>query len=60
MNYKYESLEGICKEAIKNNKCTGCNRLELPEFKGVQNCKYVKSDIEEIKEVLGIQQKIKL
>ena len=60
MNYKYLELEGICKEAIKNNRCTGCNRLELLEFKGLQNCKYVKTAIEEINEILGIQEKIKL
>ena len=60
MNYKYPELEGICKEAIKNNRCTGCNRLEMPDFKGLQSCKYVKTAIEEINEILGIQEKIKL
>lgn len=55
---KYPKLEGICATAIKNNLCTGCNRLEMPDFKGLEECKYAKSPIEYINEILGIQLKI--
>lgn len=30
--------------AIKNNLCTGCNRLELLEFKGLKSCKYAEKE----------------
>lgn len=54
---KYPKLEGICGQAIKNNLCTGCQKLEDINFKGVKECKYVKPR-EEIKEFLGIQERI--
>lgn len=57
---KYPELKGICKTAIKNNLCTGCNRLELEDFTGLERCKYAKNPIEKIKETLGIQEKMKL
>lgn len=38
----------------------GCNRLELLDFRGVQECKYVKNPREQIKEILGVQEKMKL
>lgn len=38
---KYPELKGICKEAIKNEWCLGCNRLEDYNFTGVNHCKYV-------------------
>lgn len=57
---KYPKLEGICAIAIKNNLCTGCNRLELPEFKGLKECKYAQSSIKQINEILGIQERIKI
>lgn len=53
-------LTGICKKAIENNLCTGCNRLEMENFKGLETCPYVKNPIKQIKEILGIQEKIKL
>ena len=40
---KYKELKGICKIAIENGLCTGCNRLELESFEGVAECKYVPS-----------------
>jgi len=46
--------------AIKNNLCTGCNRLELLEFKGLKECKYAQSSIKQINEILGIQTELKL
>lgn len=55
---KYPKLEGICATAIRNNLCTGCNKLELPEFKGQKECKYAQSPIEKINEILGIQLKL--
>lgn len=41
---KYPKLIGVCATAIKNNLCTGCNRLEIPEFRGLKNCKYVEKE----------------
>lgn len=41
---KYKELTGICKDAIHNGWCTGCNKLEEYNFTGVKSCKYV--DIE--------------
>lgn len=41
---KYKSLKGICKEAIENNMCLGCTRLELETFEGVQECNYITRD----------------
>lgn len=32
----------------------GCNKLELPLFTGVNECKYVKHPIEKIKQILEI------
>ena len=29
MIYKYPQLSGICKEALENNLCYGCSKLEL-------------------------------
>lgn len=55
---KYPKLEGICATAIKNNLCTGCNKLEMPEFRGQKKCKYVQGPIEHIEETLGIQLKL--
>lgn len=52
---KYPKLEGICATAIKNNLCTGCNKLEVPDFKGKKECKYAQKPINQIKEILGIQ-----
>lgn len=51
---KYPPLEGLCKECIYK-----CFRVEDPKFKGVKECKYNKPR-EEIKEMLGIQERIKL
>jgi hypothetical protein len=57
---EYPELEGICATAIKNNLCTGCQKLEDINFRGVKECKYVKNPREQIKEILGIQEMIKL
>ena len=40
LNKKYPPLEGICKVAIEKGLCTGCNRLELKDFKGLEECKF--------------------
>jgi len=29
MKYNYQPLQGICGQAIKNNLCKGCSKLEL-------------------------------
>ena len=50
---KYPLLQGVCKQAIKNNLCTGCQKLEDINFIGVQSCKYLANSREHIKEVLG-------
>ena len=50
MKYNYPPLGGICGKAIKNNLCTGCNKLELETFQGQAECKYVTDPRERIKE----------
>lgn len=50
---KYPPLTGLCKN------CLGCNKLENPLFTGVNECKYARQPIQEIKEILGIQEMIK-
>ena len=52
---KYPPLEGLCKNCIYK-----CFRVEDPTFIGVKECKYYKEPIQEIKEILGIQERIKL
>lgn len=36
---KYPKLSGICAEAIKNQWCLGCQKLEDYNFTGVNYCK---------------------
>lgn len=36
----------------------GCMRLENPNFKGTDECKYADEPIKEIKNIFGIQEKI--
>lgn len=50
---KYPQLTGKCKT------CLGCNQLENPLFTGVNECKYAREPIQEIKQILGIQEMIK-
>lgn len=49
---KYKELTGKCKN------CTGCMRLENPYFNGTNECKYADDPIQEIKKILGIQERI--
>lgn len=37
----YPPLEGVCKKAIEQGICTGCNKLETPWFRGVKECKWI-------------------
>lgn len=59
MKYNYQQLEGICKKAIQNNLCNGCSKLENPNFVGEEQCNLVQEPIQKIKQILGIQEKIK-
>lgn len=52
---KYPPLEGLCKEC--KYKCFRCEDIN---FRGVKECKYVKAPREQIKEILGVQERIKL
>ena len=54
MKYGYKELTGKCKN------CLGCMRLEDPSFTGTNECEYAKDTIQQIKVILGIQEKIKL
>ena len=38
MDKKYPPIVGKCKERLDNGTCLGCNRLELYEFTGDDNC----------------------
>ena len=57
---KYPKLTGICERAIKNNLCNGCSKLENPYFIGQEKCNLVIEPIKQIKEILGIQEVLKL
>ena len=49
---KFPPLTGKC------INCLGCSRLENPLFTGVEECKYTREPMKEIKQILGIQEKI--
>ncbi len=38
----------------------GCMRLENPNFRGTYDCKYADEPKKEIKEILGVREKIEL
>lgn len=38
----FEELKGKCKIFIQQGICLGCNKLEIPEFTGNDNCEYIK------------------
>ncbi len=58
---KYPPLQEPCKTAIAKGYCTGCNKLEVLNFTGNPKCEGAKPpQITEIKEILGIQERIKL
>ena len=57
---KYLKLTGICERAIKNNLCNGCSKLENPYFTGQEQCNLIREPIKQIKEILGIQEVLKL
>lgn len=50
----YPPLEGVCKKAIEQRICTGCNQLELPWFKGVKECKWIPNETKNREEQLKI------
>lgn len=52
---KYPKLEEPCKSCIGK-----CGRVEEPTFVKDENCKYRRNPIEEIKEILGVQERIKI
>lgn len=52
---KYKPLEEPCKSCILK-----CFRVEDPTFVKDENCKYRRNPIREIKETLGIQERIKI
>lgn len=66
---KYQEIIDSCKIAIEKEWCLGCNRLELPNFVGKVDCegatppppsKKAQECIKKCKEILGIQERIKL
>ena len=54
---KYPPLQGICEKAIKENRCTGCPRLEEHRFIGVWQCEYAEKPVQPN---FGIQERLKL
>lgn len=54
------SLTGICKKALENNLCLGCNKLENPLFIGQTKCEHADNPTNKIKTILGIQEKLDL
>ena len=66
---EYLRLIDSCRIAIKNEWCLGCQALENPNFRGRHNCegskppppsKKVQENIAKCKEILGIQERIKV
>ena len=53
----YPPLQGICAKAIRENLCTGCQKLEDSRFIGVRECKYVDKPVQD---KIWIQEKIRL
>lgn len=52
MKYNYPQLRRkMCKMSV------GCMRLENPNFKGTNDCKYTDKPISEIKKILNIKEK---
>lgn len=60
MKYNYPPLGGICGKAVPNSFCKGCQQLENPEFRGQAECNLVQEPRQKIKNILGIQEKIRL
>ena len=52
---KYPPLQEPCKSCLYK-----CFRVENPNFICDKNCKYSVDHIKEIKEILGIQERIKI
>ncbi len=52
---KYPKLEEPCKSCLYK-----CGRVEDPNFIKDENCRYRANPIKEIKEILGVQERIKL
>ena len=50
MDKKYPPIVGKCKERLDNGTCLGCNRLELYEFTGDDNCPLFRDEQIEINE----------
>ena len=59
-NWNIHSCKVFVDKQLQTTCAHGCNRLELLDFRGVQECKYVKNPREQIKEILGVQEKMKL
>lgn len=38
-----KELKNPCKELLEKGLCLGCNKLELDEFEGKENCIYARS-----------------
>lgn len=53
MKYNYKPLIGKCKS------CGGCSLLENPNWLGTNECEYADGSIQQIKRMLGIQERIK-
>lgn len=53
MKYNYEELTGKCKN------CGGCILLENLNWLGTNKCEYADEPIQQIKRMLGIQERIK-
>ena len=52
---KYPPLEEPCKSCIGK-----CGRVEEPTFVKDENCRYRANPIKGIKEILGVQERIKI
>jgi len=50
MDKKYPPIVGKCKERLDNETCLGCNRLELYEFTGDDDCPLFRDEQIEINE----------
>ena len=57
-------LSTIAAECVEKQLKTiyvhGCNKLEMPEFKGLQECKHITKTQNYLKEFSGTQEKLKI
>ncbi|MBQ9659164.1 MAG: hypothetical protein IJV31_10470 [Clostridia bacterium] len=60
MKYNYPELKGICAKTLQKNLCNGCQQLENLNFRGKEKCNMIKEPVQSLKNITGIQEKMKI